>query len=75
MGEYIFEKNAPDREFDRLKMIEAATDADTLSLLEQTGIAAGWNCIELGAGAGSIAEWMGRRVGPQGLILAHTRYR
>ncbi len=70
MGEYIFEKNAADREFDRLKMIEAATDADTVSLLEQTGIAAGWNCIELGAGAGSIAEWMGRRVGPQGLILA-----
>lgn len=70
MSEYIFECNAEDRELVRLKLIEAATDHETISLLGQIGIASGWTCMELGAGAGSIAEWMGTRVGSDGLVLA-----
>lgn len=70
MSEYIFEKNAEDRELARLKLVEAAVDPETISLLDRAGIAAGWTCVELGAGAGSIAEWMGRQVGTDGLVLA-----
>lgn len=70
MDEYIFENNAEDFELGRLKLVEAAFDAGTIALLEQTGVAGGWSCMELGAGAGSIAEWMGRRVGSPGLVLA-----
>ena len=70
MSRYIFETNADDRELGRLRMIEAAVDTDTVALLEETGITAGWSCLELGAGAGSIAEWMGARVGSKGTVLA-----
>jgi SAM-dependent methyltransferase len=30
----------------------------------------GWNCLEVAAGAGSIAEWLCRRVGPSGRVVA-----
>lgn len=70
MSGYIFEDNPEDREFRRLQLIEAAVDADTIHLLEHTGMANGWSCLELGAGAGSIAGWMGARVGREGLVVA-----
>lgn len=70
MTRYLFEKNADDRELGRLRMIEAAVDADTIRLLEEAGITTGWSCLELGAGAGSIVEWMGARVGSKGGVLA-----
>jgi len=70
MSQYIFDKNAEDRELGRLRMIEAAVDADTIGLLNETGVAAGWSCLELGAGAGSIVEWMGAQVGSRGTVLA-----
>lgn len=70
MSEYIFRKNAEDRELNRLRLIEAAVDTDTISSLEETGITRGWSCLELGAGAGSIVEWLGTRVGPEGSVVA-----
>jgi ubiquinone/menaquinone biosynthesis C-methylase UbiE len=70
MNQYIFDKNAEELELGRLRMIEAAVDADTIALLEESGITVGWRCLELGAGAGSIVEWMGTRVGPTGTVLA-----
>lgn len=70
MSRYVFAKNAEDRELGRLRMIEAAVDPDTIVLLVETGVAAGWRCLELGAGAGSIVEWMGNRVGSDGLVIA-----
>ena len=48
----------------RLMLIERAYDAFTISHLERTGVAEGWRCLEVGAGAGSIAAWMARRAGP-----------
>ena len=36
MSDYIFDKNAEDRELGRLRLIEAAVDADTIDLLEET---------------------------------------
>jgi len=38
--------------------------------LETIGVGAGWSCWEVGAGGGSIAEWLARRVGPTGSVLA-----
>jgi len=70
MSGYIFDDKPEDREFRRLQLIEAAADADTIDLLEQVGVAKGWRCLELGAGAGSIARWMGEQVGPGGLVVA-----
>jgi len=33
-------------------------------------VAAGWRCLEVGAGGGSIAEWLCDRVGPDGRVVA-----
>lgn len=69
MGQYIFERHKEDRELNRLRMIEAARDPSTIELLERTGIQTGWNCLELGPGAGSILKWIGKKVGPSGLVI------
>jgi 2-polyprenyl-3-methyl-5-hydroxy-6-metoxy-1,4-benzoquinol methylase len=59
MNEYILERNQGDDELLRLRMIEEALDPATIALLHSTGIRAGWRCLEIGAGGGSIAVWMG----------------
>lgn len=77
MNDYIFTNNDTGTELARLQMIEAALDQITISILEQTGIQTGWNCLELGPGAGSIMRWMGQRVGLKGKVVAidkNTRY-
>lgn len=60
-----------------LKSLEAMADPGSIRHLDATGIGAGWRCLEVGAGAGSIARWMGRPVGPRGHVLAtdiNTRF-
>ena len=54
----------------RLAAIEAGLDPFTIECLERIGVAPGWHCLEVGAGAGSIAEWLCRRVGPKGRVVA-----
>jgi hypothetical protein len=51
-------------------MIEEALDATTISHLQSTGIDAGWRCLEIGPGAGSIMKWMGGIVGASGAVVA-----
>ncbi len=68
MSTYIFDNNAEEREFRRLQLVEAANDPTTISLLNETGIQSGWQCLELGAGAGSIFRWLGNYVGASGLV-------
>jgi ubiquinone/menaquinone biosynthesis C-methylase UbiE len=34
------------------------------------GITRGWSCLEVGAGAGSIARWLAQRVGSIGRVVA-----
>ena len=45
-------------------------DAGTFELLERLGVGAGWRCVEIGAGAGSVSRWLAARVGAQGHVLA-----
>ena len=54
----------------RLGLIEQLYDAATMESLRATGIAPGWRCLEVGAGAGSIARWMCDVVGPAGSVTA-----
>ena len=37
---------------------------------EQLGVAAGWACLEVGAGNGSVSHWLAQRVGPTGHVVA-----
>jgi SAM-dependent methyltransferase len=59
-----------DPEKDRLERIAALTDPATVRYLEQIGVADGWRCAEVGAGAGSIARWLSNRVGHSGKVVA-----
>lgn len=73
MPEYVYDQSfAEERE--RLAGIERLWDAGTQETMERLGIAPGWRCLEVGAGGGSMVEWMARRVGPQGRVLATDVY-
>jgi SAM-dependent methyltransferase len=45
-------------------------DPMTTARLAQTGVTDGWHCLEVGAGAGSVATWLTQRVAPSGTVLA-----
>ena len=70
MTRYLFEDNPTEREWNRMRLIERALDGESFALLGHAGIGAGSTCLEVGAGAGSIVEWMAERVGPSGHVLA-----
>lgn len=38
--------------------------------LNTIGVGQGWRCLEVGAGAGSVARWLSQRVGPTGRVVA-----
>src|SRR5436309_6670469 len=65
---------AADREFEdelgRLRLIEGKGDPFTTRLLTRLGVSRGWRCLEIGAGAGSIASWLADQVGPDGHVVA-----
>jgi SAM-dependent methyltransferase len=55
---------------ERLALLEAWLDPGTIHQLQAIGVAPGWRCLEVGAGAGSIAAWLSQRVGTTGHVLA-----
>ena len=54
----------------RLLAMERIFDPMTTAHLTQLGVGAGWHCLEVGAGAGSIARWLADQVGPTGRVVA-----
>jgi SAM-dependent methyltransferase len=62
--------NEGDSARERLQILHRQFDSPTIELLEKSGIAEGWRCLELGPGAGSMTEWLCRRVGESGSVLA-----
>ena len=68
---WIGDAFADNVEFSRLCALERVWDENTCSLLGQrVAVQRGWRCLELGAGAGSIARWLADRVGPSGSVVA-----
>jgi SAM-dependent methyltransferase len=68
-------KDTPE-EFERLRLLEAWGDPDTQSVLNTIGLNSTWRCLELGAGAGSIARWLAGQC-RDGTVIAvdsDTRY-
>jgi SAM-dependent methyltransferase len=57
-----------DNEKDRLQALEQAYDPGTIRRLEELDLPSDANCLEVGAGAGSIARWMRRET--DGLVVA-----
>jgi SAM-dependent methyltransferase len=54
----------------RFPALSAGFDAGSIRHLEALGVSAGWRCLEVGAGGGSIASWLAACVGPTGHVLA-----
>jgi SAM-dependent methyltransferase len=54
----------------RLALLEHHADPTSARRLEATGIGAGWRCLEVGAGRGSVARWLAKQVGPSGSVVA-----
>jgi 2-polyprenyl-3-methyl-5-hydroxy-6-metoxy-1,4-benzoquinol methylase len=54
----------------RLRALEELFDPASRYFIERLGIAAGWRCLEVGFGAGSLAVWLADRVAPTGRVLA-----
>ena len=59
-------KGAPER----LSLLEAWLDPWTIRTLGKIGVREGRRCLEIAAGGGSIAEWLGRQVGGSGHVVA-----
>ena len=57
-------------ELERLRCIQAIFDPASRRLLDACGVAPGARCLEIGAGAGSIALWLAERAGNQGEVIA-----
>ena len=66
---YLLDNAAP-QTADRYASLEFCYDHATQDHLQALGLQAGWHCLEVGAGSGSIARWLVERVGPGGRVLA-----
>jgi SAM-dependent methyltransferase len=65
---YTFDNDDPVAA-ERLGLSSAVLDGFTISRLSSLGDLTGRRCLELGAGNGSIAGWLGDQVGPSGRVL------
>ena len=69
-NEYIFSDAEKFHELERLQAIEKIFDKATRQRILATGITEKWQCLEVGAGAGSIAQWLSTVVGENGKVVA-----
>ncbi|MEV7939240.1 methyltransferase domain-containing protein [Kitasatospora sp. NPDC088264] len=68
---YVLDSAArADLEFDRLRTIEQVYDPGTEEILTRVNPAPGWSCLEVGAGAGSIARLLASLAGETGRVVA-----
>ena len=66
---YSFDNDDPEA-VDRHSYLSEMNDPFTFERLSRLGPLTGWRCLELGAGGGSVAHWLGEQVGPTGRVLA-----
>jgi SAM-dependent methyltransferase len=62
--------NRKDEAGDRFDALAAVYDPMTIGHLDLLGVGAGWRCLEIGAGGGSVVRHLSERVGPGGRVLA-----
>lgn len=67
---YVHSTEQDDVELDRLTIQANLLDPITIRHMETIGIAEGWKCLDVGAGAGSIMPWLTSRVGGGGKVVA-----
>lgn len=67
---YFANDNVEALEQERLACLGELLNRTTEHRLAQLPIAAGWKCLEIGAGEGSVARSLASHVGPQGSVVA-----
>lgn len=67
---YVFTDTQHSQELERLQAIEQVFDPISHRRIQATGITTNWQCLEVGAGAGSITQWMAAVVGQCGKVTA-----
>src|SRR5882724_6127401 len=67
MSRYLFD-NAAVQTAGRFSVLESRYDTASIRALERTGLGPGWRCLEVGGGGGSLGDWLGERVGPEGAV-------
>ncbi|SDT31329.1 methyltransferase domain-containing protein [Microlunatus soli] len=55
---------------EQLDHLATLLDRQSMNILDATGLGAGWRCLEVGAGGGTIAAGLADRVGPDGSVVA-----
>ncbi|MFI7677214.1 class I SAM-dependent methyltransferase [Actinophytocola sp. NPDC049390] len=68
-AEYVF-GTAGDAVRTQQRLLADAYDEVTRTRLIRTGVGAGWHCLDVGTGGGTVAAWLADRVGPAGSVLA-----
>ncbi|GAA0385074.1 methyltransferase [Acrocarpospora corrugata] len=66
---YVFDNDGA-HSADQHRCLADLLDPLSFARLAGTGVAAGWHCLEIGAGGGSVARWLAERVAPDGQVLA-----
>jgi len=69
MSQYILPHDLTGEQ-QRLRLMSELLDPLDRSCIERLGLQAGWRCLEVGCGNGSISEWLASRVGPGGHAVA-----
>ena len=71
--DYVYDQGFAE-ERKRLAGMEALWDPGTQALFDELGIGPGWRCLEVGAGGGSLLEWMTGRGATVVAIDIDTRF-
>jgi SAM-dependent methyltransferase len=69
MSGYVLPHTIP-QEDERLTLMSRMLDPQMFFRLEQIGVTEGWNCLEVGAGNGSVSLWLAEKVGATGRVVA-----
>jgi SAM-dependent methyltransferase len=68
-GDYVLDNASPQTEV-RFAALAQIFDPGTMRHINGLGIGRGWRCLEIGAGAGTIANWLADKVGLDGHVVA-----
>ena len=69
MSKYLWQHDLKG-EAERMRLMSDLLDPSSRFHLSRTGVTAGWRCLEIGAGNGSLSQWLAERVGPAGHVIA-----
>lgn len=68
-GHHRSVREIPDTD-ERRRLREELFDPFTCRQLARIGVTNGWQCLDAGAGRGSIAQWLAERAGAEGHVVA-----